>query len=403
MSSQRLRFGVILFPLHPVGQSPTVALEKDLELVEWMDRWNFDEAWVGEHHSGGFEPIGSPELFIAAAAERTKRIRLGTGVISLPYHHPFTTAQRMVMLDHLTRGRVMFGVGPGQLASDAKMLGIDPNEQRRMMRESLDAIVELLKCEEPVSMKTGWFTLDEARLHLRPYSHPRMEMAVAASISPAGPRAAGRHGLGLLSIAAWHPDGFGVLRDHWDIMEEQAAEHGTTVDRAAWRMMGPVHIAPTEAEARRNVRHGLERCFGYLSHIIPLPTLNAATFDELIDQINGLGGGVIGTPEMAIESIGRLVEKSGGFGSYLLQGAELANRRATLDSYQLFAEEVAPHFQGQLDPLVASNEWLMGTPSATPGVTRWVSDTTSAIKREIEDYEATSASGQTQRPSGSGH
>ncbi|MGI8665130.1 MAG: LLM class flavin-dependent oxidoreductase [Jatrophihabitans sp.] len=382
-----LRFGTILFPLHPVGQSPTVALEKDLELLEWMDRWNFDEAWVGEHHSGGFELIGAPEIFIAFAAERTKHLRLGTGVTSLPYHHPFTVVQRMIMLDHLTRGRVMFGVGPGQLASDAKMLGIDANEQRRMMRESLDAIIELLS-GEPVTRKTDWFTLDEARIHLAPYSQPRLEMAVAASISPAGPRAAGRHGLGLLSIAAWHPDGFGKLRDHWEIMEEEAAAHGSTVDRKDWRMMGPVHIARTEAEARKNVRHGLERVFGYLSHIIPLPTLNATDFDDLIDQINGLGGGVIGTPEMAIDAIGRLSDKSGGFGCYLLQGAELANRQATLDSYQIFAEEVAPHFQNQAAPLQRSHEWLLESASQTPGFGRWVEETNSAIRREIADYAA---------------
>jgi len=382
-----MRFGAMMFPINPLGQSPTVALEKDLELIEWMDRWGFDEAWVGEHHSGGYELVGSPELFLAFAAERTKHIRLGTGVLSVPYHNPFTTAQRMVLLDHLSRGRVMFGFGPGQLASDARMLGIDPGQQRRMMREGIEVILELLRCESSITKDTDWFSLREARLQMRPYSHPLPEMAVAASISPSGPRIAGENGIGLLSIASWHPDGFGVLRDHWDIVEEQAVLHGKTVDRATWRMMAPVHIARTEAEARRNVRFGLARVFEYLKHIIPLPTLTATTFDEMIDQINGLGGGVIGTPEMAVDTIGRLVEKSGGFGCYMLQGAELANRPMTLESYQLFAEEVAPHFQGQLEPLQASNRWLLDSPSATPGVSRWVDDTATAIRDEIRKYE----------------
>ena len=386
-----MRFGVILFPLHVVGQSPTVALEKDLELIEWMDRWNFDEAWVGEHHSGGFEIIGSPEIFIATAAARTKFIRLGAGVISLPYHHPFMVAQRMVMLDHLTRGRTMFGVGPGQLASDAKMLGINANEQRRMMRESLDAIIELFRCEGPVTRKSDWFTLDEASLHFAPYTRPRMEMAAAASVSPAGPRAAGQYGLGLLSIAAWHPDGFGKLRDHWEIVEAEAAANGQRADRQSWRMMGPVHIARTEAQARENVRHGLSRVFEYLSHIIPLPTITAATFDDLIDQINELGGGVIGTPEMAIDMLGRLSEKSGGFGCYLLQGAELADRQRTLESFQLWAEEVAPYFQGQVQPLLRSHQRLLEGASATPDGGRWVRETSDAILREIADYSPQAA------------
>src|SRR5262252_650458 len=119
-----MRFGVFLAPFNPVGQHPTVALEKDLELVEWLDRLGYDEAWIGEHHSGGYEIIGSPEWFIAAAAERTRQIKLGTGVVSLPYHHPFMAAERIVQLDHQTRGRCMFGVGPGLLVSDAIMLGI---------------------------------------------------------------------------------------------------------------------------------------------------------------------------------------------------------------------------------------------------------------------------------------
>ena len=83
--------------------------------------------WFGEHHSGGYELIACPEVFIAAAAERTKHIRLGTGVVSLPYHHPLMVADRWVLLDHLTRGRVMFGTGPGALPSDAYMMGIDPS------------------------------------------------------------------------------------------------------------------------------------------------------------------------------------------------------------------------------------------------------------------------------------
>jgi len=214
-----------------------------------------------------------------------------------------------------------------------------------------------------------------------------MEMAVAASISPAGPKAAGKHGLGLLSIAAWAPAGFEVLGDHWEVMEEQAAVHGTKVDRRQWRMMGPMHLARSEAEARKNVEPGFLRIFDYLAHIIPLPALQATSFEELIDAFNAAGGGVIGTPAMAVECIERLIEQSrGGFGGYLMMGGEIANRSATLESYQLFAEEVMPHFQGQLEPLQASHDWVREAPSASPGMTRWVDATSTAIKNAIEQY-----------------
>src|SRR5947209_2922216 len=124
--SSAMRFGIFLAPFHPVRQSPTAALQRDLEMIVRLDELGYDEAWIGEHHSAGFEIIASPEVFIAAAAERTTHIRLGTGVVSLPYHNPLMTANRIIQLDHQTRGRVMLGVGPGLLPSDAMMLGIDP-------------------------------------------------------------------------------------------------------------------------------------------------------------------------------------------------------------------------------------------------------------------------------------
>ena len=263
-----LRFGIFLPPMHPTGQNPTLLLQRDLELIEHLDALGYDEAWIGEHHSSGFETIASPEVFIAAAAERTSNIKLGTGVNSLPYHHPLILADRIMMLDHLTKGRMMFGVGPGQLTSDASMLGIEPNDQRRMMEESFEVIMALFR-GEIVSAKTDWFTVHEGRLQFRSYTQPLFDVAVAASISPSGPKLAGRYGTGLLSIAATSPEGFAMLAGHWAIMEEQAAEHGTTVDRAKWRMMGPMHIAETEQEALDNCRYGLERVMDYLAHVVP--------------------------------------------------------------------------------------------------------------------------------------
>src|SRR5262249_48772627 len=193
---ERLGFGIFLAPFHRVGDNPTWSLHRDLELIEALDRFTYDEAWIGEHHSAGYEIIASPEVFVSALAQRTRHIRLGTGVSSLPYHHPLILADRMVLLDHLTLGRAMFGVGPGALPSDAFMMGIDPMRQREMMEEALEAIVALFTSEEPVTREYDWFTLRKARLHMRPYTRPHMEMAVAAQVSPAGARAAGKHGLG---------------------------------------------------------------------------------------------------------------------------------------------------------------------------------------------------------------
>src|ERR1700681_260600 len=153
MADVTLRSGIFLAPFHPTEEDPTLAIRRDLELVEWLDQHRYEEAWIGEHHSAGFEIISSPELFIAAAAERTKRIKLGTGVMSLPYHNPLMAANRIIQLDHMTMGRVMFGVGPGLLPSDAMMLGVDPMSQRDRMLEGLIVIMRLFN-GETVTEKT---------------------------------------------------------------------------------------------------------------------------------------------------------------------------------------------------------------------------------------------------------
>jgi limonene 1,2-monooxygenase len=354
-----LRFGAFIAPFHPTGQNPTYALQRDLELIELLDHLGYDEAWVGEHHSGGYELIASPEVFIAAAAERTRRIRLGTGVISLPYHQPLMVAQRMVLLDHLTRGRVMLGVGPGALPSDAWMMGIDPAVQRERMEESLDVILQLLRSDEPVTHHSDWFTLNDARLHLRPYSDPHPEVAVAAMISPSGPRAAGRFGTSLLSIGATQRAGFDMLGHHWDVMEERSAQFGNEADRRGWRLVTHLHLAETKEQAFQDVAFGIEDYFEYFRKVAALPVVPEGPPEGLAEQMNESGGGVIGTPDDAIELIEKLLEQSGGgFGTLLFQAHEWANPEATKRSYELFARYVMPHFQASWQRPDESKEWV---------------------------------------------
>jgi limonene 1,2-monooxygenase len=357
-AADHLKFGIFLAPFHPVGQNPTLALERDLQLIEHLDALGFDEAWFGEHHSAGYEIIASPEVFIAAAAQRTKTIRLGTGVSSLPYHHPFMLADRLVLLDHLTRGRLMIGVGPGALPSDAFMMGIDPAKQRDMMEESLEAILLLLEGKEPVTMETDWFKLVGARLQLRPYQRPYPEVAVAAQVSPAGPRAAGKFGCSLLSIGATSAGGFDVLGAHWDVMEERAEEFDTVVDRSKWRLVGPMHIADTKEQAIKDVAFGLEQWVDYFQRVAALPLAPDTTnFESLVDALNASGFACIGTVEDAINQVERLRTQSKGFGTFLLMGHEWADTAATRHSYELIARYVAPQFQGTSETLTASRDW----------------------------------------------
>jgi limonene 1,2-monooxygenase len=358
-----LRFGVFYAPFHPLGQDPTLALEYDLERVVALDRLGYDEAWFGEHHSGGYEIIGCPEIFIAVAAERTKHIKLGTGVVSLPYHHPWLVADRMVLLDHLTRGRVLFGTGPGALPSDAFVMGIDPVDQRRRMEESLEVILALLRSDEPVTRETDWFTMREARLQLRPYTHPHFEVAVAAMISPSGPRLAGRLDTSLLSLSMQVIEGgFAAIGAAWGVVEEQAAAAGRPApDRANWRVLGAMHIAETKDQALEECTYGLEDFSKYFgtAGFVPLGyQLDSKGGPRaFVEQYAAGGNIVIGTPDDAIAYIEGLLEQSGGFGTFLQLGHDWASPEATLRSYRLFAREVIPHFKHQLAAPANSHQW----------------------------------------------
>jgi limonene 1,2-monooxygenase len=285
-----------------------------------------------------------------------------------------------VMLDHLTRGRMMFGVGPGQLTTDAEMLGIDPNLQRPRMEQAFDVIMRLFR-GETVTEQTDWYTCHNAQLQMLPYSD--FEICVAASVSPSGSKTAGKYGTGLISIAATNPMGVELLAGHWKIAEEQAARHGTTVSRDRWRLMGPMFIADTVAEAKKACQYGLGWVMDYLNHIIPTGNDGVVrTFDEMVDHMNATGSGVIGTPEMAIAQIERLQEKSGGFGSYLLMGADFANWSDTKRHYELFAEEVIPHFTGQLPTVQRAYDQVMNAG------TTYVDRTLTAQFASIAAYQA---------------
>src|SRR5438552_1842720 len=377
----RMNFGIFMAPFHRIADNPTYALRRDLELIEALDRFTYDEAWIGEHHSAGYEIIASPEVFIAEAAQPTRHIRLGTGVSSLPYHHPLILADRMILLDHLTLGRAVFGVGPGALPSDAFMMGIDPMRQRDMMDEALEAILALFRSDEPITRECGWFTLRDARLDIKPCSRPHMEVAVAAQVSPAGARAAGKHGVGLLSLGATTTGGFDALGYQWGVCEETAAEHGTAVDRARWRLVGPMHVAPTMDQARKDVAFGLPAWVDYFQRVAALPLVGEATdVGDMVDAMNATGLAVIGTPEDAVRQIERLWDKSGGFGTYLFMAHDWADREATLRSYELFARFVMPRFQNTLPRLDRSRNW------AAENRGTFIGRAVEAIGKAIQDH-----------------
>ena len=383
MINDRLRFGIFLAPFHALNENPTNALDRDFELIEHLDRLGYDEAWIGEHHSGGFEIIASPEVFMAAAFERTKNIRIGTGVVSLPYHHPFMAVDRMIQLDHQSKGRAMFGVGPGALVGDAFRMGIDPSTQRDRMNEALDVILPLLR-GEIVSKKTDWFEVREAQIQLPCYTQPHIEMAVACARSPSGALAAGKHGLGMLSIGGTSDDALTHHANNWKICEETAIANKKHVDRKNWRVVTLAHIADTREQALENVRFGIEQFARYFREIATFPIVpdNIHNAAEYLMENNMA---CIGTPDDAIKYIEKLQIGTGGFGAYMELAHNWADWQATKRHYELMSRYVAPHFQGLNSLRQASYNYSFENRDV------FVGKAAAAVQQAIDTHEKTTS------------
>ncbi len=354
-----MRFGAFLAPHHPVGESPTLLFQRDLELVTLLDKLGYEEFWCGEHHSSGWEMIASPEMFLAAAGQVSSRIKLGTGVISLPYHHPFNVAQRIVQLDHMTQGRAMFGSGPGALPSDAWTLGIDPMVQRDRQDEAMGVIIRLLRGDDRFSYESDWFTLRDAELQLLPVQRD-LPMVTASSVSPSGMTIAGKHGIGVLSIASNSSAGLTALPTQWGFAEEAAAANGTSVDRSNWRVMMNWHIAESREQAREEAVDGLQRWNNeYTAWTLGRP--GAVEVDDkwkLLDTMTSTGAAVIGTPDDLIEAVRNLQDVTGGFGVAMGFVHDWANHEATRRSWELVARYVVPELRGMMQRQRASQQFL---------------------------------------------
>jgi limonene 1,2-monooxygenase len=382
MSVNHMRFGIFLAPFHPNNENPTLAIDRDMALVQHLDTLDYDEAWIGEHHSGGFEIISSPEIFCAAAAQVTKHIKLGSGVISLPYHNPFMIANRVTQLDHMTRGRFMFGFGPGALAGDAYRMGVDPEQSRRMMHEAIDVIMPLLR-GEMVNAETDWFKMQDARLQLPAYTEGGPEVAVASSRSPTGALAAGRHGTGMLSIGGTSDAALEAHSKNWATCEETAAQNGQTVSRDNWRMVTLMHVAETRQKARDNVAFGLKQWTKYFSDVATFPIIPPGV-DDPMEYLIESKSAMIGTPDDACEFIDHLMKGTGGFGALMQLAHNWADWEQTKRSYELIARYVAPHFRGSNSLRQFSYDY------STQNREKFVNAAAASVENAIKSYEAQS-------------
>jgi len=353
MRRVKLRAGVFVAPFHPLDESPTLAFERDLELARYADEIGLAEFWYGEHHTGGYEISASPEIMIAAAAQRTKRIKLGTGVVSLPYHNPLMVANRIAQIDQLSMGRVIFGAGPGLLVSDAHMLGLNVSESRDKLDQALGTIRRLLKGEW-VTETTDWYELRDAHVQVMPYN-PDMEVCVASTFSPNGGTLAAKHRAGMLCLASTMRGGFDALSTNWKIANDTAGKMGYAMSPDTIRCATDIYVAETREKALADVRVGYERFNRYiLNQSAHLP--NSIGHIPLEVQIEK-GEVVVGTPDDAIDQIRRLEKKVPDFGCLLMLEKNWASFENTKRSHELLARYVLPAVNKQNENRQKSFDW----------------------------------------------
>jgi limonene 1,2-monooxygenase len=377
----KLRLGLFVAPFHGVNESPTLCYERDLELARYADELGIAELWYGEHHSGGYEIICSPELMVAAAAQRTKRIRLGTGVVSLPYHNPLNTANRIAQLDHLTRGRLMFGAGPGLLSADAHMLALDAGASREKLDQGLDVITRLLRGDW-VTEETNWYKLQDAHCQVLPCGEP-LEIAIASAMSPSGAVVAAKYGAGMLCLASTLFGGFNALTANWQLAQQTAIRLGRTMNIASLRCATDIHIAETREQAFAQVREGYEnvqRYFRNQSGHVPDSPANIS-IEELVER----GEATVGTPEDAIATIRRLESQVPDFGCLLLFDKNWARLEHKQRSLELMMRYVLPAINGDNENRVRSFEWQ------TTRREQFFATMMDATKRAFDKYESDAA------------
>lgn len=353
-----MKFSFFMMPVHHPAENPSLAFQRDISFIHLADALEYDEFFIGEHHSGGWETMPAPEMALTMAAARAHRIRLGTSVVNLPYHHPFHVAERIAFMDHLTRGRAILGVGPSNLITDKRLFALPQEKLYPMMKESLDVIVRLLESPEPFSHKGDFWQFDNMRLQLRSYQQPRLPLAIASNTgSPEVLDLCGKYDMILMSGAGSNRPR--SLARNWADLEAVAARHGNTAKRENWRIATCVYVAETREQAWADVEKGIMREAEYFTSIGLLPAYQShpdQTFADLTPQsCVERRDWVVGTPDDAIAWIEGKLEETGGFGGLMLTTHEWAGYDKLRNSMELFARYVMPRFRGHA--VTFHDEW----------------------------------------------
>ena len=351
-----MKLGMFMMPLHPPERDRTSCFEEDVELIKMCDRLGYEEAWIGQHHTLEWEPIPSNDVFISYCIPITERIKLGTGVTITPLHHPANVATRLAMLDHLSRGRLMVGFGPGGVPADFELFDIDPAESGLMNLEAMDMVLELWKAEAPFKLEGKYWNIKienpDPNFHmgtiLRPYQQPHPPLAISI-LKPESMGATTVGERGYIPISAnimaqkW-------VGHHWDLICEGAAKAGRPEPhRDIWRVCRGVMVGETEKDAWEFARGTYIDSYEYLLKIVKAgkaqdaakdpPTMTDDELDAeyLLNNVN-----IIGTVDQVVERLLEVYEVTGGFGTLCMVAQDSQDDPRWWKCVELLANEVMP-------------------------------------------------------------
>mgnify|MGYP003669889308 FL=1 len=343
-----MKFSFFMMPTHHPSENPTLAFHRDIDLIPYVESLGYDSFHIGEHHSGGWETMPSPEMALSMAAAKTARIRLGTSVVNLPFHHPFHVAERIAFLDHLTYGRAVLGIGPSSLVTDKKLFNIDTARARRMMAESADVIVRLLEADDPIDHDGEFWQFTGLRLQLKSYQQPRLPLALPTTGGAESLDLAARHGMELWTPCGLNRPGGGLFTEFWSDFEAACATHGKTANRADWHLVSSFYLADSREEAWADVSEGIMRETGYFTSIGFRPLYESRPGQPVSEytpqSVAERRDWVVGTADDAIAWIEKKIADNGMFGGVMLTTHEWAGSAKLRRSLELFARYVIPHF-----------------------------------------------------------
>jgi limonene 1,2-monooxygenase len=350
-----MRFGLFTMPEHPPRENWTLSYDRDIDDIVYAEKLGFGEYWIGEHHSGGYENVPVPEYMIAKASALTYRIRLGTGVVNLPYHDPFMVAERMAFLDHLTHGRLEYGFGGGGLPTDRALFGVPAEDAAARTDEALGIIWRLLTSTEPLDHESRFFRLENRRLQVMPYQE--LPPFAIAGLT-------GTHNFATCGARGWKPlsvyftpiqldnnPGIPDLAAHAQAIVTAATLVGRDPRdaRVLWRITREVHVSDSRDAALNEIREGVSRSYDYLLGLglgalmkkdAEMPD-DRLTFEWMVEEVPW----IVGSPEDCVRQIHELHEQVGGFGCLLINKRDWVTTDRWNRSLELFARYVTPQFQ----------------------------------------------------------